>query len=66
MCEFKTGDLVVHRVTGKVYKIICDADHCRLEQGAVPAYAYQSDFDQVVWVREQKEMEDRFVKEGAL
>lgn len=66
MSEFKRGDLVKHMITRKTYKIVSSAENCKLKSGAdwVPAYAYQGmlDTDDIVYVQEQKRMEERFVR----
>lgn len=63
MSEFARNDIVRHMVTRGEYRIVCPADNCRLEATNQPAYAYQgvNKEDAIVWVREQKEMEERFV-----
>lgn len=68
---FPVGTLVQHHKTKTVYEILIDPDKCRIENAAVPAYAYRekpeegddASMDDRVWVRPHYEMEDgRFTK----
>jgi hypothetical protein len=60
---FQVDDVVLHRKTGRRYRILVAADLCRLEASGEPAYAYRLDEPQSaedfrVWVRVAREMED--------
>ena len=61
--EFRVGEVLVHRKTGRRYRVLIAADLCRLESSGEPAYAYRLDDapasgDFTVWVRRADEMED--------
>ena len=61
--KFEIDDVLVHRKTGRRYRILIGADLCRLEASGEPAYAYRLDDaqavgDLTVWVRVASEMED--------
>lgn len=60
--KFQTDDVVLHRKTGRRYRILIAADRCRLEASGEPAYAYRladdAAGDPTVWVRVATEMED--------
>ena len=61
--KFSPDDVLVHRKTGRRYRILLGADVCRLEATGEPAYAYRLDDalargDVTVWVRVAHEMED--------
>jgi hypothetical protein len=59
--KFAHGDVIIHVRTRGSYTIVGTPDKYRLESTNTPAYAYQNE-DDVVWVRDQAEMEDgRFV-----
>ncbi len=67
---FAVGALLLHRKTGRRYEVLWGPQHCCIEAGRVPAYAYRlyahaadADADPTVWVRPAAEMEDgRFVR----
>lgn len=68
-CLFPEGSLVRHR-KGTEYRVEATPLTCRIEAGAVPAYAYRECRPGArLWVRPQAEMEDgRFVlvRKGAV
>ncbi len=60
---YQVDDVLLHRKTGRRYRILIAADLCRLEGSGEPAYAYRLDDaasggDFTVWVRAAREMED--------
>jgi hypothetical protein len=66
--RFKTGDVLRHLKTDRLYQVLLGPDVCCIEADRAPAYAYRLEMDATaadptVWIRPAVEMEDgRFVR----